>query len=157
MTFATTSPLLLFGHLLATCVWVGGLVAIAVATRAARGALPAGAQVAYLRALGRSYGLIGGAALAVAVLTGAALLSRRGRDAPAVATAAIAFALITVTAAGVLQAREMTSLRQRLAVLPEDAVLARLVARGSRRALALRGTIAALTLALLALGSWLAS
>jgi hypothetical protein len=94
-------------------------VALAVATRAARRELSAGAEVAYFRSLGRSYGPVGGAALAVALLMGAAFLSQRGWD--------------------------------------SGAALAERVVRGSRRAVALRGTIAVLTLALLALGSWLAS
>jgi hypothetical protein len=69
---------LLFMHLLAVCVWVGGFVAIAVVTRAVRRELSVAARVALFRSLGRSCGIVGGLALGVALLTGGGLLSQRG-------------------------------------------------------------------------------
>jgi hypothetical protein len=48
---------LLFVHLLAVCVWVGGFVTIAVVTRVVRCELPVAARVAFFRSLGRSYAL----------------------------------------------------------------------------------------------------
>jgi uncharacterized membrane protein len=152
----TWSAVLVFVHLLAACVWVGGFVAIAVVARVARRELEAPARVAFFRALGRSYGRVGGSALAVAVLTGAALLAQRGWDRVAGATALLALALILSTAAGVAQARRMTRLRQRALHEPLDPVLDALIDQGARWALILRTTIGTLSLALLAFGAVLA-
>lgn len=56
---------------LATAVWVGGMVAIFVVARVARATLGAAKRVAFFRRLGRAYGLAGGAALTVALASGA--------------------------------------------------------------------------------------
>src|SRR5829696_10262108 len=120
------SALLLFTHLLAACIWVGGLVAIAVVARVARRELAPATRVAFFRSLGRSYATVGGPALAVALLTGAGLLVQRGWDHAATAAALLAVTLILATAAGVVQARAMTRLRQRAVGAPGDpALLAR--------------------------------
>jgi uncharacterized membrane protein len=146
-----------FVHLLAACVWVGGFVAIAVVARVARRELEAPAGVAFFRSLGRSYGRVGVSALAVAVLTGAALFAQRGWDQAAGAAALLALALILSTAAGVAQARRMTRLRQRALHEPPDPVVDALIDQGARWALILRTTIGTLSLALLAFGAVLAS
>jgi uncharacterized membrane protein len=148
---------LVFVHLLAVSIWVGGFVAIGVASSIARRQLGPAERVAFFRALGRRYGVVGGAALAVALATGAALLADRGWDGGAWAATAIAVALLAVTAAGVSQARGMTRLRGRMVQEPGDAALAAAVERGARRALVLRAAIGLLTLALLAAGSAIAS
>jgi uncharacterized membrane protein len=153
----TWNVVLVFVHLLAACVWVGGLVAVAVVARVARRELDAAAGVAFFRSLGRSYGKVGGSALAVAVLTGTALLVQRGWDQAAGAAALLALALIVATVAGVAQARRMTRLRQRAVREPPDPTMSALIDRGARQALILRTTIGALTLALLTLGAALAS
>ena len=153
----TWTVLLVFVHLLAACVWVGGFVAIGVVARVARRELEAPAGVAFFRSLGRSYGKVGGSALAVAVLTGAALLAQHGWDRTAGAAALLALALILATAAGVVQARRMTRLRQRALHEPLDPVVDALIAQGARRALILRATIGTLSLVLLAFGAVLAS
>jgi uncharacterized membrane protein len=153
----TWNVVLVFVHLLAACVWVGGLVAVAVVARVARRELDAAAGVAFFRSLGRSYGKVGGSALAVAVLTGTALLAQRGWDQAAGAAALLALALIVATVAGVAQARRMTRLRQRAVREPPDPTMSALIDRGARQALILRTTIGALTLALLTLGAALAS
>lgn len=153
----TWTVLLVFVHLLAACVWVGGFVAIGVVARVARRELEAPAGVAFFRSLGRSYGRVGGSALAVAVITGAALLAQRGWDRTAGAAALLALALILATAAGVVQARRMTRLRQRALHGPFDPVVDALIEQGARRALILRTTIGTLSLVLLAFGAVLAS
>jgi hypothetical protein len=61
-------------------VWVGGFVAVAVVARAARRELDAAARVAFFRSLARSYGKVGGSALAVAMLTGTTLLAHWRRS-----------------------------------------------------------------------------
>jgi uncharacterized membrane protein len=147
---------LVFVHLLAVSIWVGGFVAIGVASAVARRQLDGAARVAFFRDLGRSHGVVGGAALAVALATGAALLADRGWDGGAWAATAIAVALVAVTAAGVRQARGMTRLRGRMVQAPGDPALTGAVERGARRALVLRAAIGLLTLALLAVGSAIA-
>jgi hypothetical protein len=137
--------------------WVGGFVAIAVVTRVVRRQLPMPAQVAFFRSLGRGFGVVGRLALGVALLTGGALLSRRGWDEWAAVAVVLAVALVLATGAGVVQARGMTRLRQRAVREPRDAALTARIERNARRALDLRALIGALTVALLALGAALAS
>jgi hypothetical protein len=59
---------------------------------------------------------------------------------------------VIVTGAGVAQARRMTRLRQRAQRQPGNTKLAGLVRRGALSAAVLRAVIAALSLALIALG-----
>ena len=153
----TWNVVLVFVHLLAACVWVGGFVAIAVVARVARRELDAPARVAFFRSLGRSYAKVGGSALAVGVLSGTALLGRRGWDQAAGAAALLALTLIIATVAGIAQARRMTRLRHRAVIEPRDPRLLALIDRGARQALILRASIGTLTLALLGLGVVLAA
>lgn len=87
-------------EILATSVWVGGLVAIAVVPRVATRTLDPGAEVAFFRALGRTYGVVGTLALALAYGAGAALLLDRPWDALLTATAGEAFPVHGVTSLG---------------------------------------------------------
>jgi uncharacterized membrane protein len=148
---------LVFVHLLAACVWIGGFVVIAVVARIVRRQLGPAEQVAFFRALGRGYGVVGGSALAVALGSGAALLDRHGWDTMAVTAAALGLALALVTVAGVRQARAMTRLRRRWVGSPADEDMAAQVRRGARQANMLRAAIGVLTLALLAIGAALVS
>ena len=151
---AAASSVLVFVHLLAACIWVGGFVAIGVAAGVARRQLGDAERVAFFRALGRSYGVVGGPALVVALASGAVLLGDRapGWDGTALAAVVLAAALVLATVAGVMQARGMTRLRQRALGASGDAALALALRRGAMRALVLRATIGVLTLALLAVG-----
>jgi uncharacterized membrane protein len=153
----TWNVLLVFVHLLAACLWVGGFVAIAVVARVARRELDEAVRVAFFRSLGRSYGKVGGSALAVGVLSGTVLLGRRGWDQAAGAAAILALALIIATVAGIVQARRMTRLRCRAVIGPRDPRLLALIDLGARQALILRASIGTLTLALLGLGVVLAA
>ena len=137
---------------LATAVWIGGLVAIFVAARVAHATLGVAERVTFFRGLGRAYGPVGGIALAAALASGAVLASARSWSGQLTASAAVAAALVAVTAAGVVQARRMTRLRQDALRAPGRAELTARVRRGARSAAILRATIAALSLALLALG-----
>ena len=58
---------------LATAVWIGGLVAIFVVARVAQATLGAAERVAFFRSLGRAYGLVGGVVLTAALASGAVL------------------------------------------------------------------------------------
>ena len=142
---------------LATAVWVGGLVAIFVVARVAHATLGTAERVAFFRGLGRAYGLVGGSALAVALASGAVLASRYRWDGQLTASTVVAAGLVAVTAAGVVQARRMTRLRQDALRDPGSAELAEKVRRGGRNAAVLRAAIAALSLTLLALGTVIAT
>jgi hypothetical protein len=142
---------------LATAVWIGGLVAIFVVARVAHATLGAAERVAFFRGLGRVYGLVGGVALTVALASGAVLAATYRWDGDLAASAVIAAGLVAVTVAGVAQARRMTRLRQDALRDPGRAELAVKVRRGARNAAVLRAAIAALSLALLALGTVVAT
>ena len=137
---------------LATAVWVGGLVAIFVVARVAQTTLGAGERVAFFRGLGRAYGLVGGVALTLALASGAVLASAYRWDGQLTASTVVAACLIASTVAGVAQARRMTRLRQDALRNPGSPELVAKVRRGARNAGVLRAAIAALSLALLALG-----
>jgi hypothetical protein len=143
--------------LLATAVWVGGLVAIFVVARVAHATLELAARVAFFRGLGRAYGLVGGVALTIALASAAVLVSTYRWDGQLTAGTVVAAGLVAVTVAGVAQARRMTRLRQNALRDPGSAELAAKVQRGARNATALRATIAVLSLALLALGAVIAT
>lgn len=140
----------------AGAVWAGGLVAIFVVARVAQRTLQPPERVAFFRGLGRAYGPVGGMALAVALGCGAALLAGHAWDGTLVAATVLAACLLGVTVAGVVQARRMTRIRQAALRQPGNAALAATVRRGAISAAALRAAIAALSLALIALGVLLA-
>jgi uncharacterized membrane protein len=140
----------------AAAVWVGGLVAIFVVARVAQRTLRPRERVAFFRGLGRAYGPVGGIALAVALGCGAALLGGHAWDGTLIAATVLAACLVAVTAAGVVQARRMTRIRQAALRQPGNAALAASVRRGAVSAAALRAAIAAFSLALIALGVLLA-
>jgi hypothetical protein len=149
----TTTTAALTGVLiLASTVWLGGLAAIAVVARVATRTLDPAARVTFFRGLGRAYGLVGTTALALAYAAGAAVTYGRSWDGLLTATAAVATALAVTLAVGVAQARHMTRLRRQSLAQSDDADLCARVHRGAGRAGALRGLIALLSLALLALG-----
>jgi uncharacterized membrane protein len=148
-----TNAAVLTGVLIFTgAVWVGGLIAITVVARVATATLDPAGRVALFRGLGRTYGVIGIAALAVAYGTGAALVYNRDWDGVLTATLVVAAALALILALGVAQARRMTRLRRYALDHPDDAGVATRVRHGAGRAGALRGVIALLSFALLSLG-----
>jgi uncharacterized membrane protein len=149
---ATTSVPLIAVNALASAIWVGGLVAIFVAARAASRTLDAAQRVAFFRSLGRTYGVVGTTALLVAILSGAILLDDHPWDGLLIATAIVTGALLLAAGAGMAQARAMTQLRRRALAEP-GSDLERRVRRGAALAMALRGAIAAFTLALVVLGA----
>jgi uncharacterized membrane protein len=145
---------LVFFELLTASVWIGGLVVIAIVARIVRAQLDPSEQVAFFRALGRSYGKVGTIALGLALAFGAALLTQRSADAAVVASVLLALILVVTTGVAMRQARAMTRLRSRGLGDPDldSAILA-----GARRAALCRFAIAGLTLLLLAVASALAS
>lgn len=143
--------------ILATSIWVGGFVAIVVVTRVARRTLSPDSQVAFFRAVGRSFGRVSSLALIVILGVGATLLSDRSWSGLLIAAIVIAAAVVIATGCGVAQARRMGNARQQALSAPERPELAERVRRGARNAGALRALIGALSLALLAVGVALAS
>lgn len=130
---------------LAASVWLGGYVAIAVVMYAARRSLEAPARVAFFRALGRAYLPVGGAALALACLTGAMLLWSRPATGLTFSLAAIAASIVIVLAVAVVQARRMTRLRRAHLGEPGNTQLGATVQRVGRAAVALRGLLGLLS------------
>jgi hypothetical protein len=147
---AAASVPLVAVELVAASIWVGGLVAIFVVARAASATLAPAERIAFFRALGRAYALVGCLALLVALAAGAILLDGHPWDGLLVATAIVAGALLLALATGMAQARAMTRLRRRALHQPR---LDDRVRRGAVLAGALRGAIGALTLALVVLAA----
>lgn len=155
---STVHAVLLGVFTLGSCIWVGGYVAIAVVARVASRTLEPAQRVAFFRGLGRSYLLVSGPALVVALGTGAGLASDHAGDyGLLLATLVVAVALIASLVVGVAQARRMTRLRAAALTAPKDAPLARRVHQEARAAALLRAAIGLLSLALIALGSLLAT
>jgi hypothetical protein len=154
---STMQALLVFVVLVAGSVWVGGLVTVAVVVRTVEHCLDAAGAVEFFAVFGRSYGVVSGTALLVAMAGGLVLLADHGWDATAVATAVLAASLPFVTAIGVVQARRMTMLRRLAVTDPADADLARTIHAGAARAVALRATIGVITLATVFLAAVLAT
>lgn len=136
---------------LAAAVWVGGFVAIAVVARVATRTLGAAERIGFFRGLGRSYLVVGGPALVVALVCGGLLLAGSPWGGMPTATTVVAAALVITTVTGVVQARRMTRLR-RSALDQPDGVLAARVRSGARRAGLLRALIGVLSVTLLVLG-----
>lgn len=153
----TTRAVLLGVFTLTSCVWVGGYAAIGVVARVATHTLEPTQRVAFFRGLGRSYLPIGASALAIALGTGAALASTRAWDGALSAAVFAAAALIILLAVGVAQARRMTRLRSAALASPHTDALVHDLQRGARAAMLLRAAIGLLSLALIALGSLLAT
>jgi uncharacterized membrane protein len=116
---------------LATCVWVGGLVTLTVVARVASRTLGAADRVAFFRGLGRSYGIVGSLALVIGLVAGAVLVSDRPWTGLLAATAAVAAILVVVTVTGIAQARRMTRLRQRAVSEPFTPQIRSEIRRGS--------------------------
>jgi hypothetical protein len=151
----TGAGVLLGFFILATSVWLGGYIAIAIVARVATRTLSGPQRVAFFRSLGRVYGIVGTAALVVALGTGAGLASGHRWDGTLVAALVLAIAVFAALLVGMLQARRMTRLRRASLAEPDDATLAARVSNGARRAAMLRALIGALSLALVAVGTLL--
>ena len=147
----TSTPLVAV-ELIAACIWVGSLVCRALVANVARKVLDGPSQVTFFRAIGRRYGVVGTASLLVAIGAGVALAwppsSWSGTIDAAVALSGV---LVLATAAGMAQARTMTTLRRQAMSSPDDHDVA--VRRGRLVAGGLRGLMAVVTLAVLVLAA----
>jgi hypothetical protein len=148
--------LLIAVGLLGASIWIGSLVCLAVVSAAARQALDPQSRVALFRRVGRLYSIVGTGSLLTAIAVGVALAwPPSDADATIRALGALAALLVLATSAGMAQARRMTTYRQRLVSLPSDHVAAERVRRGSALAGVLRGSLAIITLVIVALGAHL--
>ncbi|MDN5852174.1 MAG: hypothetical protein L0K86_04865, partial [Actinomycetia bacterium] len=93
----------------------------------------------------------------VAYVTGGVLARNEPRDALLVSTAVVAFLLVIFLAVAVAQAKRMSALRRRLLATPDAAPLGEQVRRGARSAGVLRGLLGLFSVALVVLGSFVAT
>lgn len=153
----TAEAIVLTVFVLATSIWTGGYVAIVVVARTASVTLASDVRVAFFRSLGRSYLPVGLPALIVALISGGVLARNMAWDGLFIATAVVTGVLLLSFVVAVVQARRMTRLRRRLMASPEDKQLSEQVRRGAAAAGGLRGLLGLLTVALVALGAFLAT
>ena len=149
---ATSAPLVAV-ELIAASIWVGGMVCIAIVAKAARGVLDESSQVAFFRAVGRRYGMVGTASLLIAIAAGLAWPPSswsRTIDAAVV----LAGVLVVATIAGMMQARAMTALRRKLIANAGDSSTAVALRRGRLLANGIRGLMALMTLAIVILAAF---
>ncbi len=150
----TTSAPVVVLEILAASVWIGSLACLAVVSQAARTVLEGPAQVAFFRAVGRRYAIVGTGSLLVAVGDGLAMAWPPPTWSATIDTAvALAGLLVLATAAGMAQARAMGSSRRRAMGSPADPSARAAARRGRRVATALRLLMAADTLAIVVLAA----
>ena len=147
----------IFVLLLATSIWIGGFVAIAIVASVARRELDARTRVAFFRSLGRSYLVVGGSSLALAFTSGGIVLARGDWTVARTVAVALGVALAFATVTGVVQAREMTRMRSRNLRGSQSTATGEAERSAAMRAALLRASIGALSLALLAVGSAIAT
>ena len=141
-------------EILSASVWIGSLVCLAVVSRAARTVLDGPAQVAFFRAVGRRYAIVGTGSLLVAIVTGLAMSWPPPTWSATIDTAvALAGLLVVATAAGMAQARAMATLRRRAMSSPADRAARAAARHGRQVATALRLLMAADTLAIVVLAA----
>jgi uncharacterized membrane protein len=151
---ATSAPLVAV-ELIAASIWVGGMVCIAIVAKAARDVLDESSQVAFFRAVGRRYGMVGTASLLIAIAAGLALSWPPSSWSRTIdAAVVLAGVLVVATIAGMMQAREMTALRRKLIAHPGDSSTALALRRGRLLANAIRGLMALMTLAIVILAAF---
>lgn len=141
-------------EIVAGSIWIGSLACLALVSAASRKTLDGASRIALFRVLGRTYGIAGTSALAIAIGAGAILAWPPSElTGPLRAVFLLGLLLILATAAGMAQARSMTVKRQRLIAAPDDSEAGRAVQKGARLAGVLRGTLGLITLAIVFLGA----
>ena len=151
---ATSAPLVAV-ELIAASIWVGGMVCIAIVAKAVRGVLDESSQVAFFRAVGRRYGMVGTASLLIAIAAGLALSWPPSSWSRTIEAAVVlAGVLVVATIAGMMQARAMTALRRKLIANAGDSSTAVALRRGRLLANGIRGLMALMTLAIVILAAF---
>jgi len=150
----TTSVPAVALEILSASVWIGSLVCLAVVSQAARTVLDGPAQIAFFRAVGRRYAIVGTGSLFVAIGDGLAMAWPPATWSATIdAAVALAGVLVLATVAGMTQARLMGTLRRRAMASPDDPAARASVRRGRQLATSLRLLMAADTLAIVVLAA----
>lgn len=137
--------------LVSSAVWLGGWVALVVVSRSTSATLDRAARVAFFRHFGRRWGIVSTVALLLAYATGGMFLFATTWDSVSTWLVVLAVTLLVILGPGVLQARRMSRLRRAALAAPADEQLASRVRSSRRAAVALRGGIGLLSLAMLVL------
>ncbi len=154
----TTSAPVVAVEILSASVWIGSLVCLAVVSQVARKVLEGPTQVAFFRAVGRRYAIVGTGSLLVAIGDGLAMAWPPATWTATIdAAVALAGLLVLATAAGMAQARTIGTLRRRAIASPHDRAARASVRRGRRLATSLRLLMAADTLAIVVLAAMAAT
>lgn len=135
--------------LIAAAIWIGGYCTVAVVAIISSRTLEPEARVRFFQRFGRAYFRFAGAALAVIYAVGWTLLSRTDWSGEHTRMLVASILLLFVLGAGIVQARDLTRRRARLALAPEDGALASSIHIRARAALILRIMIGVLSLGLL--------
>src|ERR1035437_4622300 len=136
----TTNTPLVAVELIAACIWVGSLVCLALVTNVARSVLDGHSRVTFFQAIGRRYAIAGTGSLLVAIGAGLALAWPPSSWSSTIdAAVALAGVLVLATAVGMIQARQMTTLRRQAMGAPDDQIVAGAVRGGGPGAGGLRG------------------
>ena len=151
---ATSAPLVAV-ELITASIWVGGMVCLAIVAKAARGVLDESSQVAFFRAVGRRYGMVGTASLLIAIAAGLALSWPPSSWSRTIDAALVLAGVLAVsTVAGMTQARAMTALRRKVITNPGDSATEGALRRGRLLANGIRGLMALMTLAIVILAAF---
>jgi putative copper export protein len=150
-------------HLVSAAVWAGGLVFLGVAVGAARRTLSDDARIAFFRAIGRRFAVVGGVALLLLIATGTDMASDREVWGDLTDTSygktllaklvVVGLVIVLTIVHSVVQGPALSRLRERAAERPDDAELAAVIRSRSRWAGAVSGLNLLATLAILVLAA----
>jgi uncharacterized membrane protein len=151
---ATSAPLVAV-ELISASIWVGGMVCLVIVAKAARGVLDESSQVAFFRAVGRRYGIVGTASLLIATAAGLALSWPPSSWSRTIdAAVVLAGVLVVATIVGMMRARAMTALRRKAITNPGDSATEGALRRGRLLANVIRRLMALMTLAIVILAAF---
>lgn len=134
--------------ILACAIWIGGYVTVIVVSAITRKTLDGRTRVDFFRRFGAAIFAVTIPALLVAYASGWTLLARLPWSGGLTRMAVGSAALLLVVVVGVIQARDLTRLRRRLAAEAGNDNLARTIRKRAHAATAARGLIGILTLGL---------
>lgn len=138
--------------ILASAVWIGGYVAVAVVAIVSSKTLEPSQRVTFFKRFGRVYLRVAGTALVIMYATGWTLLSQVPWSSELVRITAASAALLLILIAGIIQARNLTKLRMQVLQTPENQqesqALLQTIKRRARAATILRTLIGLITVVL---------
>jgi putative copper export protein len=150
-------------HLIAAAVWAGGLVFLALAVGAARRTLADADRIAFLRAVGRRFAIVGAIALLLLIVTGSDMTSDRdawstlGEGTYGKTLLAklilVAFVIVLTLVHSLIQGPALSRLRARALARPDDSELATRIRSRAAQAGVVSGLILLATLAILVLAA----